>query len=569
MVNPARVRVVEPVYMKNNSVSPLLLTNANYVLSTAMKRVVKDMTVCAQQINGLWYLYVKTEPARLKLLQQGLDVEGIHIVLYDSNPYGSSNGESLFSTEKIIIRDVPFTVSDTEILHYMHNQYPQVVMTSTIQLSKIRDNYDTLTDIYNGDRFFHAQADFTPALPKTCYLGDRKIKFWHRGQKNSCIRCSETGHVSSDINNCSAYIDPTSEEQKKLSIFQSASNPLSNFWEDGEGMGFEMDGIHFKTSEHGYQYHKSLRLDCGDIAQRILVAPTPAAAKREAGHIPVYKLYELDGDFKKKTMIKVLMAKADGCTEFRQRLMDTKDNIIIEAGRDGYWAAGLQYNIAISTKYDCMPGDNTLGECLTVVRKNLIDTAEANASRPPGQGHGSDTMMDGDQDDQEQSDDQGGNRSHSSGSESLPESSDSDSVNNDKPTHSPVRQATSPTTNRDNTMVVDTGGSSTSDTATDAATNTSKPTPRTDIIEHPNVSPETSAQDSTAKRDMRQARSRIPGSHGARSRSSSLIEIQDKHLQNTSLRTQTLDMFVVKQNDKKRKKHKSKQQKSPANTKSK
>ena len=184
-----------------------------------------------------------------------------------------------------------------------------------------------------------------------------------------CQRCSQMGHITSDIDKCAAYADPGTQN---LVVFESKSNLLCNFYNDGEG--FNMDDIHFLTAEHGYQYLKCKHLGCQEIAEEVLNAPTPGAAKKRANKVPESKQVECDHKTKNTTMLKVLYAKAEQCAPFRQALIETGDCIIMEGGRDQYWACGLDHRVAITTNVSFMPGDNQLGILLAAVRHSILKT---------------------------------------------------------------------------------------------------------------------------------------------------------------------------------------------------
>ena len=135
-----------------------------------------------------------------------------------------------------------------------------------------------------------------------------------------------------------------------------------------------MDDIHFLTAEHGHQYLKCKHLGCQEIAEEVVNAPTPGAAKKRANKVPESKQIEWDHKTKNTTMLKVLYAKAEQCAPFRQALIETGDCIIMEGGRDQYWACGLDHRVAITTNVSFMPGDNQLGILLAAVRQSILKT---------------------------------------------------------------------------------------------------------------------------------------------------------------------------------------------------
>ena len=113
------------------------------------------------------------------------------------------------------------------------------------------------------------------------------------------------GHITSDIDKCAAYADPGTQN---LVVFESKSNPLCNFYNDGEG--FNVDDIHFLAAEYGYQYLKCKHLGCQEIAEEVRNAPTPGAAKKRANKVPEQKLVEWDHKTKNFCYVKSVVRKS-------------------------------------------------------------------------------------------------------------------------------------------------------------------------------------------------------------------------------------------------------------------
>lgn len=531
MAHPARVRVVDPLFLKKSQVDGMTDgDNINYTISNAMRSVVGDAAVCAQLINGLWYLYTKTDAARLKLLDSGLYIEGTNLQLFDENPW-SINGVN-FLSEKVIVRDVPFTMTNEKLTVHLHNTYPQLILTSNINYSKIWDNNESMTDMYNGDRYFYVQGGFTPILPRTGYIGDTKIRLWHRSQKNMCQRCLRPGHLMTETNKCGSYINPKSEAQKKLMIFQTAANPLSNYWEDDLCEGFPMNNIHCKTSEHAYHYLKCLEYGYTEVAERILTAPSPGAAKGYAANALTVEQNRDWADKKEAAMLRVLSAKAHGRQEFRQKLLEAEHSTIVEAGKDAFWSCGLQHSVAASTKLDFMPGENHLGMCLMQTRDSILQTigmADGNTSTEATDKSQSDTQTEGEG--EEGGEGEGGD----DGRDTAMESEDAE---------------------QDTTLVEVTASGDVHNSPTPLATGSTSQNPDSTESITPESTPKSTPQAHTSKdklysgavndeRRVRQGRSRLQGTNGSRSRSSSLKEIQARFASNSASRVQTLDNMWV------------------------
>jgi len=178
-----------------------------------MANIVPGMVVGAQQIRGLWRLYLKSFEARVALLIKGVHLKGRHIQMYDTNPFITNSDNPKEMSEKITISELPLSVSNTLITTLL-DQYPQVKIRSKVLYSKEHDEDGKLSDFLNGDRYLYAEYPIMPPLPKDINIGTFKCKVYHRCQKFFCKRCQQSGHTTRDIKDCDAYVD---EQWKKCS----------------------------------------------------------------------------------------------------------------------------------------------------------------------------------------------------------------------------------------------------------------------------------------------------------------------------------------------------------------
>ena len=69
----------------------------------------------------------------------------------------------------------------------------------------------------------------------------------------------------------------------------------------------------------------------------------------------------------------ILFARAECCKEFRDTLLESRDQKLVETVRsDRFWSCGLTPSEAQTTKHLYYPGDNHLGRLLDLVRAHLI-----------------------------------------------------------------------------------------------------------------------------------------------------------------------------------------------------
>lgn len=385
----APVRTAPPLYIKHSQIG-FLKDYINYYLCNAMNRVVRDCAVCAQQIRGLWILYAKNEFQRTKILHDGLTFGRVRVTVYDANPFLNNAGQETLS-EKVVIRDVPFHMANEDIITYFRQQHPHIHLKSAVLCTKIIDEYQNYTNMYNGDRHIYVEAGFTPALPKTTRISGVNCRLWHRDQKNRCRRCSADGHIWTEYNKCDWYIP---EGSQNLDIFQAASDPRSNYYDNGKGFNIVHDDelIRCRTGEHAYQFLKCVILEHVELARSVLRAPTAAAAKNLVKQIPIDDQV-WNKEKKLKVMNHVLRSKAVGCREFREKIIESGTKLMVEAGSHTFWACGLQHVTAITTKKDKFPGENQLGICLMELRVSMmediihdVDNTNENPPRNNGQG---------------------------------------------------------------------------------------------------------------------------------------------------------------------------------------
>ncbi len=69
----------------------------------------------AQNINGLWRLYPKSEEAWAALLISGLTLEGISITLEDKIPFVLTNTSVEVPSTRLLISDTPLSFSNEDI----------------------------------------------------------------------------------------------------------------------------------------------------------------------------------------------------------------------------------------------------------------------------------------------------------------------------------------------------------------------------------------------------------------------------------------------------------------------
>ena len=94
---------------------------------------------------------------------KAIDINGRTVDVHDIYPTSKS-----IPNEKVVFKDIPFSVNDKEIIKLLSDQ-PGITVKSGVISARIRDNDNKLTPFYNGDKFVYVKGLFSPSIHK---LGD-------------------------------------------------------------------------------------------------------------------------------------------------------------------------------------------------------------------------------------------------------------------------------------------------------------------------------------------------------------------------------------------------------------
>ena len=287
-----------------------------------------------------------------------LETSDNKISLLDRDPFLTDK----IPSEKIIFWDVPLDVPDDEVIQFLR-EHSNVTLRSSIVCDRIRNNNNHLTDCFNGNRHVYVQSGFTPVLPEIATIGNHKCRIYHESQALSCKRCHEDGHRAIDINVCPAYIP----EDNTIQIFWRSWDPLSNFYE----CKLEIYDHVFYSSEHAYQYQKMAHIGNEKLANEVLQAQTPRDAKNIANCVPSDKLQDWH-NIKLDVMKEILVAKVKSCDKYRNALLGSGSNCLIEGTMDLYWGCRQTAYLASITHPYYLPGQNWLGSIHSDIRHQVV-----------------------------------------------------------------------------------------------------------------------------------------------------------------------------------------------------
>ena len=124
-----RLEGVEPVFFQHKDVVKQSGTDnkANelrpYEVCVATGSVVGDRNVIgAQNVRGIWRVYLKSRECRVKLLIKGLTLRHTRPNLFDKNPKATNISNPLVAVEKITIKDIPLSVANSEIADFLQEK---------------------------------------------------------------------------------------------------------------------------------------------------------------------------------------------------------------------------------------------------------------------------------------------------------------------------------------------------------------------------------------------------------------------------------------------------------------
>lgn len=179
---------------------------------------------------------------------------------------------------------------------------------------------------------------------------------------------------------------PTSVEEARQLERQAARMRFLFFWghrpSQGGGLGpgclsqwwpaaFTVDDLAFPTAEHYMMHRKALLFDDGEVAVRVLDAPSPAAAKALGRQVrgfdeATWRAHRYD------VVVAASIAKFGQHAELREYLLGTRRRILVEASPlDRIWGIGLAADDERAARPTRWRGLNLLGFALMKARTVL------------------------------------------------------------------------------------------------------------------------------------------------------------------------------------------------------
>ena len=149
--------------------------------------------------------------------------------------------------------------------------------------------------------------------------------------------------------------------------FRGGGSPLSNFFE----APLSIWNMTFPSSEHAFQYRKSIALGENSAGSNILHAKSPLDAKRIGDTLTPNAQWN---DTRQGIMYEILKTKARQCPHFHQQLKDSQERPLVENTANPFWGRGQHGQ-----------GLNMLGRLLMMLRSELpmLQTSAQNFTPRP------------------------------------------------------------------------------------------------------------------------------------------------------------------------------------------
>ncbi|KAK3091073.1 hypothetical protein FSP39_016955, partial [Pinctada imbricata] len=141
-------------------------------------------------------------------------------------------------------------------------------------------------------------------------------------------------------------------------------DPLSNFY----SMTLYWNKHRFHSVEQAFQYEKALRHGEKSLASKIDQSRHAGIAKKLGRQVKLDPRWDME---KERLMYNLLRTKSRQCGEFREKLIESGENQLLENKPDPFWGIGKDGK-----------GMNVLGKMMVELRSELLQRMEKEKSKP-------------------------------------------------------------------------------------------------------------------------------------------------------------------------------------------
>ena len=196
---------IQLVYIIHNELPTIDERYAALIICESRAQLVPKHVVGAQLRNGVWTIRLKSEDARVHLIEnmKCLNILNSNVKIHEQYPLINR----MIPSEKIPFKDVPFEVNDRDLMDYVTLEPHMHVKNINIIHVRLRNRDGELTSFCSGDRFLYVRGGFRRVLPPVIDIDHQRCRILHKSQDSACKRCRYMGHCHQDTGKCDAYVN--------------------------------------------------------------------------------------------------------------------------------------------------------------------------------------------------------------------------------------------------------------------------------------------------------------------------------------------------------------------------
>ena len=125
----------KPIYVRHADLNASRSKYTALQLSELIEYYAHGSVYATQPVGGVWKIWLYSNATRDYLLKEVPVIKFNHrrVELHDNNPFTSPH----IPSEKIVIRDLPITVTNKEIMDYFETVHPHIITRSDAILERI------------------------------------------------------------------------------------------------------------------------------------------------------------------------------------------------------------------------------------------------------------------------------------------------------------------------------------------------------------------------------------------------------------------------------------------------
>ena len=175
------------VYVKHADLPDIEIRHLPLIICKAMNDLIPEHVKGAQLMTGIWSIWLRSPETKNYLLEGNISISIGNYRVFIHGEYPTIVKRP--PTEKILFKNLPFHVSDDDLLKYMYALPDVNVQTRHIIPARLRNSKRELTPYLSGDRFLYVRGDLRRALPSFISIKNQKVCVIHNTQDHACSRC--------------------------------------------------------------------------------------------------------------------------------------------------------------------------------------------------------------------------------------------------------------------------------------------------------------------------------------------------------------------------------------------